>query len=91
MEVAAVHEVEDEAELVGGVEGVGHADNEGAVVAGAHEAEHDALVQRQGLALLHLDALLVQTLETKKYSFHVSKIFIALESPFLKINPPLPL
>ena len=66
MEVAAVHEVEDEAELVGGVEGVGHADNEGAVVAGAHEAEHDALVQRQGLALLHLDALLVQTLETKK-------------------------
>ena len=65
MEVAAVHEVEDEAELVGGVECVGHADDEGAVVAGAHKAQHDALVQRQGLALLHLDALLVQTLKTK--------------------------
>ena len=81
VEVAPVHEVEDEAELVGGVEGVGHADNEGAVVAGAHEAEHDALVQRQGLALLHLDALLVQTLETKKYSFHLSKIYLSRLSP----------
>ena len=80
VEVAAVHEVEDEAELVGGVEGVGHADDEGAVVAGAHEAEHDALVQRQGLALLHLDALLVQTLETKK-SFHLSKIYLSRLSP----------
>lgn len=29
-----VHEVEDEAELVGRVEGVGHADDEGAVLAG---------------------------------------------------------
>ena len=65
VEVAAIHEVEDEAELVGGVEGVGHTDNEGAVVAGAHKAQHDALVQRQGLALLHLDAFLVQTLKTK--------------------------
>ena len=31
VEVAAVHEVEDEAELVGGVEGVGHADDEWAI------------------------------------------------------------
>ena len=33
MQVAAVHEVEDEAELVRGVEGVRHTDDEGAVVA----------------------------------------------------------
>src|SRR3712207_5911224 len=29
---------------------------------GADEREHDALIQGQGLPLLHLDALLVQTL-----------------------------
>ena len=63
VEVAPVHEVEDEAELVLGVEGVGHADDEGTVVAGAHQAQHYPLVQGQGLALLHLDAFFVQTLK----------------------------
>ena len=64
VEVAPVHEVEDEAELVLGVEGVGHADNEGAVVAGADQAQHYPLVEGQGLALLHLNALLIKTLKT---------------------------
>ena len=63
VEVATVHEVEDEAEFVLGVEGVGHADNEGAVVASADQAQHDPLVQSQSLALLHLNALLVKTLK----------------------------
>ena len=79
VKVSPVHEVQDEAELVGGVEGVGHADDEGAVVARGHlqdivllqriwyyyvhQAQHDPLVQGQGLALLHLDAFFVQTLK----------------------------
>ena len=62
VQVAAVHEVEYEAELVGRVERVGHADDEGRAVAAAHRREHDAFVERQTLALLHLDALLVQAL-----------------------------
>ena len=33
VKVSTVHEVEDEAELVWGVEGIGHADNEGTIVA----------------------------------------------------------
>lgn len=36
VEVAPIHQVEDEAELVGGVEGVGHAHDEGTVVTRAH-------------------------------------------------------
>lgn len=80
-----VHEVEDEAELVGRVEGIGHAHDERAVLVGdagslslspvpvpcpapvsphpsADEGQHDAFVEGQRLALLHLDALLVQAL-----------------------------
>ena len=63
VEVSTVHEVEDEAELVLGVEGVCHADYEGAVVASADQAQHDPLVQSQSLTLLHLNALLVKTLK----------------------------
>ena len=63
VKVAPVHEVEDEAELVLGVEGVGHADNEGAVVACADQAQHYPLVEGQGLPLLHLNALLIKTLK----------------------------
>ena len=63
VEVAPVHEVEDEAELVLGVEGVGHAHDEGAVVACADEAEHDPLIECQSLSLLHLNAFLVETLK----------------------------
>ena len=63
VEVATVHEVEDEAEFVLGVEGVGHADNEGAVVASADQTQHDPLVEGQRFALLHLNALLIKTLK----------------------------
>ena len=63
VQVSPVHEVQDEAELVGGVEGIGHTDYEGAVMSCGHQAQHDPLIQRQGLALLHLDPLLVKTLQ----------------------------
>ena len=70
VEVATVHEVEDEAEFVLGVEGVGHADNEGTVVAGADQAQHYPLVQGQSLALLHLNALLIKTL----HGVHLARV-----------------
>ena len=63
MKISTIHEVEDEAELVLGVEGVCHADDEGAVVACADEAEHDPLIECQSLSLLHLNAFLVETLK----------------------------
>ena len=66
MEVAPVHQVENEAEFVRGVEGVGHADNEGTVMASAHQAQHYPLVQGQSLSLLHLNALLIKTLKQSK-------------------------
>ena len=70
VKVAPVHEVEDEAELVLGVEGVGHADNEGTVVARAHQTQHNPLVQGQSLALLHLNALLIKTL----HGVHLARV-----------------
>lgn len=60
MQVAPVHQIEDEAQLVGRVEGVRHADDERAVLTRADQRQHDALVERQRLALLHLDALLIE-------------------------------
>ena len=45
------------------MEGVGHAHDEGAVVACADEAEHDPLIECQSLSLLHLNAFLVETLK----------------------------
>lgn len=63
VKVSTVHEVEYEAELVRGVEGVGHADNEGAIVARGHQAQHNPLVQGKGLSLLHFYAFFVQTLK----------------------------
>ena len=62
VKVSAVHEVEDKAKLVRGVEGVGHTDDEGAIVARWHQTQHDPLVQGKGLTLLHFDAFFVQTL-----------------------------
>ena len=70
VEVATVHEVEDEAEFVLGVEGVGHADNEGAVVASADQTQHDPLVEGQRFALLHLNALLIKTL----HGVHLARV-----------------
>ena len=70
VEVAPVHEVEDEAELVLGVEGVGHADNEGTVVARADQTQHYPLVEGQSLALLHLNALLIKTL----HGVHLARV-----------------
>ena len=78
VKVAPVHEVEDEAELVLGVEGVGHADDEGTVVAGAHQAQHYPLVQGQSLALLHLNALLIKTLKYKRVKLSKSSTLIFL-------------
>ena len=59
MQVSPVHQIQDEAELVRGVKGVGHADDEGTILSSTDQAEHDALVQRQSLSLLHFDPLLV--------------------------------
>ena len=42
------------------MEGVGHADNEWAVLSGRDKAKHDSFVEGQGLALFHLDPFLVQ-------------------------------
>ena len=70
VEVAPVHEVEDEAELVLGVEGVGHADDEGTVVACADQAQHYPLVESQGLSLLHLYPFLVKTL----HGVHLARV-----------------
>ena len=44
VQVPTVHQVQDEAELIRGVEGVGHAHDEGAVMPGRHQAQHDPLV-----------------------------------------------
>jgi len=70
VQVAAVHQVEDEAELVRRVEGVGHADDERTVLAGGDEAQHDSFVEGKRFALLHLDPLLVQTL----HGVHLARV-----------------
>lgn len=44
VQVTAVHEVEDEAEFVGGVKCIGHADDEWAILAGGDEVQHETLV-----------------------------------------------
>lgn len=62
MEIAAVHEVEDEAQLVGRLESVGHAHNERTVLASRDQREHDPFVECQSFTLFHFDSLLVQTL-----------------------------
>ena len=51
VEVAPVHQVEDEAELVGGVEGVGHTHDEGTVVTRAH-LQKSILVLLQNVFIL---------------------------------------
>ena len=63
VQVATIHQVQYEAQLIRGVEGVGHAHDEGTVVASGHQAQHDPLIQSQGFPLLHLDPLLVQALK----------------------------
>ena len=63
VKVSPIHEVQDEAEFVGSMKGVCHADNEGTVMTRAHQTQHYPLIQRQGLSLLHLDSFLVQTLK----------------------------
>ena len=91
VEVAAVHEVEDEAEFVLGVEGVGHADNEGAVVACADQAQHYPLVEGQGLPLLHLNALLIKTLKQAGSHSHSTSAHPALSpSPSWRTSSPCP-
>jgi hypothetical protein len=62
MQVAAVHQIQNETELVGRVKRVRHAHYERTVLPCTHEGEHDAFVQRQRLSLLHFYPLLVQTL-----------------------------
>ena len=47
------------------MDGVGHTDYEGAVVPCGHQAQHDPLIECQGLPLLHLDSLLIKTLGLK--------------------------
>ena len=63
----------NEAELVWGVEGVGHADDEGTVLAGGDQGEHDPLVESQRLPLLHLDPLLVQAF----HGVHLARVGLA--------------
>ena len=63
VQVSTVHEVENKAKLVWCVEGVGHADDEGTIVASWHQTQHDPLIQGKGLTLLHFDAFFVQTLK----------------------------
>ena len=65
VEVPAIHQVQDETELVRGVEGIGHTDDEGAVMASGNQAQHYPLIQCQSLPLLHLYSLFVQTLKQK--------------------------
>ena len=76
VQVSTVHEVEDKAELVRGVEGVGHANNEGTIVARGHQTQHDPLVQGKGLALLHFDAFFVQTLKMHITNLYTQYSFI---------------
>ena len=45
VKVAAVHEVENEAEFVGCVEGVGHAHDEGTVLTSTDKAKHYPLIE----------------------------------------------
>ena len=75
VQVSTVHEVEDKAELVRGVEGVGHANNEWTIVARGHQTQHDPLVQCQCLPLLHLDPLLVQTLKHTTHQIRDNNIY----------------
>lgn len=84
MQVAAVHEVEDEAELAGRVESVSHAHDERAVLAGRHKAQHRSLVQRKRFALLHLDALLVETL----HGVHLACVDLSTAVNFTEASAP---
>lgn len=68
VQVTAIHQIEDEAELAGRVKCVSHANDEGTVFASRHEAQHGSLVQCQRLALLHLDALLVEAFHCVHFS-----------------------
>ena len=75
MKISTIHEVEDEAEFVRGVESVGHTNYEGTVVTCAHQTQHDPLVQCQCLPLLHLDPLLVQTLKHTTHQIRDNNIY----------------
>ena len=70
VEVTAVHEVENKTKFVWRVKGVRHADNERTVLARRDETQHDALIQSQRLALLHLYPFLIQAL----HRIHLSSV-----------------
>lgn len=55
----------------------------------ADEGQHDALIQSQGLSLLHLDALLVQTLHGVPGEVSESVRRTAVQSPGLLWGPGL--
>lgn len=68
VQVAAVHQIENEAEFAGRVESVSHANDEGAIFSSRYEAQHCSLVESQRFALLHLDTLFIETLHRIHFS-----------------------
>lgn len=92
VKVAAVHQVEYEAQLVRRLEGVGHADDEGTVLSGGHQTEHHTFVQRQRLSLFHFDALFIETLHCVHFpcvglptAVHLAKASSANDSVHAKV------
>jgi hypothetical protein len=68
MQVAPVHQIQDETEFVGRVKGVRHTDNEWTVLASADKTKHYTFVKCEGFTLLHFDPFFVQTFHGVHFS-----------------------